>query len=342
MPEPDALETLAEMTRFRDGFQLEDGAVALSEVLSPAVASLLAWLRRDESPPPMQARQAAKILGLAGDDALIALIPALEDPYAHTRIAAAFALLWQSATPSGDPHEDVSNSLAADALVFSLSDESPDVRAIAAVALGKMRASRFIRDLNIALKDADARVVISAAMALGELGETDAAVDALAALVESDKALVAGRAAEALGVVGGESVEERLFGAFPADDATSTYLIAAGIASGDDADMERLRGVSDERAWVRDAVQRAESRKSGRTWQPTTSAADGDRPRDRECADDSDGATALRRRMGTFRAVTDGVSARWCDGADYRRNGDDSHNERAGAIHAGERARRRV
>jgi cyclophilin family peptidyl-prolyl cis-trans isomerase/HEAT repeat protein len=105
--------------------------------------------------------------------------------------------------PNPDPAPADSPPAAAQPsdLVGLLSDREPQVRARAALALGRVGLSEGTEPLVRLLGDADAEVRLTAAFALGLIGD-DAARAPLRAALSDASPLVQGRAAEALALIG--------------------------------------------------------------------------------------------------------------------------------------------
>lgn len=119
-----------------------------------------------------------------------AVTPALLAHLASPRPAAR----WRAATLLGE----VGTRHAWDPLIRALTDDSPDVRAAAALALGKLRAAPAVSDLERLATDAEADLGarIAAAQALGLIGQRDAAGAlrrVLSDRLEAQKAFVAGK-----------------------------------------------------------------------------------------------------------------------------------------------------
>ncbi len=180
VPDPSALETLARLTRYRAGFQTEEGGlVSLAETVAPAVQPLIQLLREEEPARPLDLRYAAIALGCADDEALPFLAASLEYPHPHTREAAAFALMRRGADQHGQPIEERSFAEEAGALAFALTDESPAARAYAAVGIGKMRGDAYAEEILAALSDEDGRARTAAAYAAAMLGRFEEAAEAI-------------------------------------------------------------------------------------------------------------------------------------------------------------------
>ncbi|GIX06910.1 MAG: hypothetical protein KatS3mg115_1313 [Candidatus Poribacteria bacterium] len=162
LPALDALERLAELARNREGFVVGEEVTTWPALLAPHVGRLLEWLR-EGSADPMACRYAAHLLGIAGEEAVVALVAALEDPDPQVRRTAAFALMWSLADAEGNPLSPPWARLAGDALSFSLQDDDPPVRSYAALGIGLAGARRYHADLrSLAQSDPDERVRIAA------------------------------------------------------------------------------------------------------------------------------------------------------------------------------------
>ncbi len=198
VPDPSALETLARLTRFRGGFQTEEGGlVSLAETIAPAVQPLIQLLREEEPARPLDLRYAAMALGCADEEALPFLAASLEYPHPHTREAAAFALMRRGADQRGRPIEERSFAEEAGALAFALTDESPAARAYAAVGIGKMRGEAYADEIAAALADEDGRTRTAAALAAAMLGRSEEAAAAILGGMESPDLLTRAAAVSA-------------------------------------------------------------------------------------------------------------------------------------------------
>jgi hypothetical protein len=217
-PARDAVETVARMTSHRRHVVVDGVDHPIDEYLAPGVAALMDLIRSRPAPPKGHLRNAARVLGIAGDDAFDALVAALESDQAHTREAAAFGLLWGITTSGGWRADESRYVDAAAALVFSLTDESPAVRAHATVAVGRAGLSAYARDLESVLDDDDMRVRLAAAHALVRLASS-----------LRERGML--RQAEA-----GESVDAAL-------EARARQLILAAVRSSDEG--PQTRGLED-------------------------------------------------------------------------------------------------
>ena len=166
-PDPSALETLARLAAYSDGFQNADGErVPLAQAFLPANEPLLQFLSEKEAPNPLDLRCAAIALSAADAETLPRVAALLESPNDHAREAAAFALMFRAAR---QPNADRSFADEAGALAFALLDPLPAVRAYAAAGIGIMRAQSYAEDLQAALEDSDPNVQEAARRALETL-----------------------------------------------------------------------------------------------------------------------------------------------------------------------------
>lgn len=285
-PELDAMLAVSQLTSWRRDLDFDGERRPVAEFIAPGVPRLVEFIRRDPAPPGLYLRIAARVLAVAGDDAFDALVVALEDERPYTRDAAAFGLLWSITTRDGRLDEESRYRDAAAALVFSLTDEQPAVRAHAAVALGRAGLSAYARDLEFALRDPDTRVSLAAAQALLALedGHRDAAAQAARDLIreaaDSDDELAAARAMEAAANAGDSSYEARAAALLTSDMPGIAFIAGHYL---------RAEGGSDGRAALRDA------RDDARPW---VAAAAGARPLAHENAGPSDLVGRVARGEG--------------------------------------------
>jgi HEAT repeat protein len=258
LPSSSALATLADLTRYRGGFVLENERTTWSELVGPVALRLMRFLRQENPPSPMDVRNAARIIGVGGDAVTPTLIAALEDPLPHVREAAAFALLVSVTTAEGRPVDPVPPDVPG-AVVFSLADESPKVRRYAAVLLGRTGATDYRRDLTMALSDPDRRVRVAAGRALMELGESPERTQAMAALRTALRETPEGQKADILEALGETLGADELRAFVRSDSPQLAYAAAALLAERENAELWQLVADTggDDRPWVREAVQRA-------------------------------------------------------------------------------------
>ncbi|MBM3213870.1 hypothetical protein FJZ36_03020 [Candidatus Poribacteria bacterium] len=272
-PAPDALATLADVSRFRGGFVTDEETVSLPDAFRPAVLPIMRMLRAGSPLSPMDARNAAWALGVSGS--LPMLIAALEDPLDATREAAAAALLVAVTDVSGVGRADAGTAEVADALVFSLSDPSEPVRRIAALTLGKVRSERHRRDLHMALDDKSPRVRAAAAWALAQMPPSDEREAALARMRHEEA--TSPDAIFALLSLGPPDLVELLASALSGGDPAVSYAAAAALAEMGADGIPALRELPDGAPpWARDGAQRAFASIFGNAWAVPVSEASGD------------------------------------------------------------------
>ena len=241
VPDPSALETLARLTRYRAGFQTEEGdLVSLAETVAPAVQPLIELLREEEPPRPLDLRYAAIALGCADDEALPFLAASLEYPHAHTREAAAFALMRRGADQRGQPIEERSFAEEAGALAFALTDESPAARAYAAVGIGKMGGETYAEEIVAALSDEDGRTRTAAAVAAAMLGRSEEAVEAIRGGMSSPNLLTRAAAVSAFPTAAPDGLESFLGLMEGAPPRLLYYAVGAASAFENGQDALRL------------------------------------------------------------------------------------------------------
>ena len=260
LPNREAFESVTESIEGLAAFDIDGASISISSLLAPELPNLLAWVRSQDDPDPMTIRLAAKLLGRGDRTTLEALVPALEDDASHVRAAAAFALMLSAAELDGAARGPESPMDVAAPLVFSLADEAPDVRAYAAIALGKSRSTRYTRDLLRLLEDPNVRVRAAAARALTELGEEGASSPALQqmnALLAMDDSASKALALDALGAMrapGARDYAERLIWS---DEPSVAYAAGAVLVALRDGRIPRARSdeLEDPRPWIQQAAQ---------------------------------------------------------------------------------------
>jgi HEAT repeat protein len=177
------------------------------------------------------------------------------------RRAAAEALAQLPGTHEGD-----------DALLFALADESAEVRAAAARALGAHagpQSGRVIDALSRAARDAEVAVRGAAARAIGQVARAAAEPDRARAhavtrqLAEAPDPIAAVPALEALGLIGDAADDARLIAALDSTDAEIVKVAARALGRrssppGSAAAREALDRVLSDRRWdVRRAAAQA-------------------------------------------------------------------------------------
>ena len=261
-PQVDAIETASQLTNWRRDIDVDGDRRPVAEFLAPGVPRLVEFIRSDPAPPARYLRHAARVLGVSGDEAFEALVVALEDERAHTREAAAFGLLWSITTQDGWLNEESRFRDAASALVFSLTDETPAVRAHAASALGLAGLPEYGRDLAFALDDEDVRASLAAAHALVSLDEggrpadAQAAWDRILAAAESDNGPGPWRVLAAATRRGDDAYEDRAMSLLLSDAPAVAFIAGHYLREegGPDARAALRRARDDERPWVRNAA----------------------------------------------------------------------------------------
>jgi hypothetical protein len=101
----------------------------------------------------------------------------------------------------------VSDLITVEALITDISDENPDIRWEAVVALGEMADSRTVEPLIAALKDEDSDIREEAAEALGDISDARAVEPLIEVLREDEDSDVREVAAEALVGIGVPAVD---------------------------------------------------------------------------------------------------------------------------------------
>lgn len=253
LPSSVALATLADLTRFREGFVVDRHRTTWSELVEPVAFSLMRFLRRESPPPPMDVRNAAKVLGVGGEGVLPILLAALEDPLPHVREAAAFALLVAITDAEGNPFEVIPSEVPA-AVVFSLGDPSPRVRRYAAMLLAKTGAALYRRDLLLAREDPDLRVRAAVLRALG--GSLEEARGLLQSAPETEKPALLETLAPLLST---EMLHE-----LARSESPSLAYVAAGLLAGrDDLSLSGFlaQAAEEERPWIREIASRLAERR---------------------------------------------------------------------------------
>ncbi|MBT3268716.1 hypothetical protein HN371_16295 [Candidatus Poribacteria bacterium] len=261
-PQLDAIETASQLTNWRRDMDFDGDRRPVSEFLAPGVPRLVEFIRSEPAPPARYLRYAARVLGVAGDEAFEALVVALEDERGYTREAAAFGLLWSITTQDGRLDEESRYRDAAAALVFSLTDEVPAVRAHAAVALGRAALPTYGRDLAFALEDEDCRVSLAAAQALTSLEDgaraedTQSARERLAAASQSEDEATTLRVLEAAVWRGDDAHEARAMSLLLTDAPAMAFIAGHYLREegGPDARAALRSAREDERPWVRHAA----------------------------------------------------------------------------------------
>jgi HEAT repeat protein len=212
-----------------------------------------------------EAPHLCRVLGACGRAADVAFLrTALGASSPEVRRAAAEALAQLPPTSEAD-----------DALLFALADESVEVRAAAARALGAHAGenpARLIDPLERAAHDGEVAVRGAAARALGAVAraasgpERTRALAVLRKLAEAPEPIAAVPALEALGQLGEPADDARLIAALDAPDAEIVKVAARALGrragspppGGDRAVREALdRALSDRRWDVRRAAAQA-------------------------------------------------------------------------------------
>uniref|UniRef100_I2PZE9 HEAT repeat-containing protein n=1 Tax=Desulfovibrio sp. U5L TaxID=596152 RepID=I2PZE9_9BACT len=182
-----------------------------------------------ESDEPMDRLMAAYALGKMGlRDHMDVIRAALNDPVPDIRKIALEALGEMCG------HEEEGLAL----IVSGLSDENRDVRLAVVELLGGCDSDRIYPYLEQALFDADDWVRIRAMEALGLRGEREA-VGRLVELAGEDGKLVAMKAVETLGDIGGPEAFQALRGIASGDDPELAGVAEAAIARLQDEQGER-------------------------------------------------------------------------------------------------------
>lgn len=248
LPNSVALATLADLTRFREGFVVDRQRTTWGELVEPVAFSLMRFLRRENPPSPMDIRNAAKVLGVGGEGVLPILLAALEDPLPHVREAALFALLVAVTDAEGNPLEVIPSEVPA-AVVFSLRDPSPRVRRYAALLLAKTGAAVSRRELLLAREDPDLRVRAAVLRALG--GSLEEAWGLFQSAPEEGKPVLLETLAPLWST---ERLEE-----LARSESPSLAYVAAGLLAGrDDANLSGLlaHAAEEKRPWIREIAYR--------------------------------------------------------------------------------------
>jgi len=219
----EAIPTLAEVARTRDGDLRRDAALALGTLGQPAVSALQELVRDEDEAvqraaacglgklgaealpilndlPPKTRFTVAVALEELKEDGILTLLELLRDNDPTVRRAATVALgnivaelpRGNYASPPGIPS-------VAEPIVALLRDPDADVRWAAVQALGNMKVPGAVEPLIALLKEQDATVRRDAATALGRMGPmARQAIPALKALLQDRDASVARAADEAL------------------------------------------------------------------------------------------------------------------------------------------------
>jgi HEAT repeat protein len=187
-----------------------------------------------------------RVLGVCGREGDVALLrAALGADAAALRRAAAEALGELPGAPEVD-----------EALVFALADESPEVRAAAARALGAHARESALPPLERAARDPEAPVRAAAAHALGRIAEVtrgESALGSVRRLADLPDVVVAAPALEALGGARGDDAadEGRLIAALsrPDEEVVKAAARALGRRPAGDAGREALMAALADRRW---------------------------------------------------------------------------------------------
>jgi len=204
---------------------------------------------------------AIEILGKMGhQDAAVKLADLLKDENSAVRSAAARALeklseSWQAPLEQ-DLSEDPGPSSLMDSLLVELrkelGHEDPQIRALAALALGTLRDTESLAALRECLVDHDCRVQDAAALALGQMTDSESGYDLLFLLAHRCSHCRA-RAAHALGKVGYTEAIPRLLLLLRDKSQTCRFEAAQALGSLGASEAEKaLRDMlGDEDAHIR-------------------------------------------------------------------------------------------
>lgn len=215
-----------------------------------------------------EAPHLCRVLGACGRAADVPLLKAALGAEAPPSRRAAADALSQLAHRLREQEPDTDTGELDAALVFALADESAEVRAAAARALGALaRAGTppiVVDSLARAAQDAEVAVRTQAARALGEValraaGERERALGELRRLGAGDEVAAAVPALEALGPAGAPEDEALLLRALAADDAEVVKAAARALGSRHtDPARGALAQALDDRRWdVRRAAAQA-------------------------------------------------------------------------------------
>lgn len=177
--------------------------------------------------------EAIKALGEIPENALRALLAALQDPDPDLRAVAAEVLGYMA------------NPAAINPLLERLQDENPKVREAVAGALGDIREAIAVPGLLVALHDPHPDVREASAWALGNIGDPSAIPDLLITL-EADAIHIRWSAIEALGKIGDPAAVKGLIAVL---DHDLTYMSQAAAEALRNIDNSEARAAL--KAWKR-------------------------------------------------------------------------------------------
>jgi HEAT repeat protein len=126
------------------------------------------------------------------------------------------------------------------ALTQALRSSDPEVRRLAAEALGGMNDPAAVAPLAVALRDPDYRVRRTAATSLGQTGQTSAIPHLLDALADPDGG-VGEAAANSLANLGAAAVQP-LIARLGGNNPTVAYLAARALSAMGDVSITALQG----------------------------------------------------------------------------------------------------
>jgi len=219
----EAIPTLAELARTRDGDLRRDAALALGTIGRPAIPALQELVRDEDEAlqraaacglakagpealpilkdlPPKTRFTVAVALEELKDEGIATLLELLRDDDPAVRRASAVALgNIVAGLPRGGFQSPPGIPAVAEPIVRLLRDQDADVRWAAVQALGNMKVPEAVTPLIELLKEQDATVRRDAATALGRMGpKARQAIPALKALLQDRDADVCRAADEAL------------------------------------------------------------------------------------------------------------------------------------------------
>jgi HEAT repeat protein len=194
---------------------------------SSAEDALLRALNNPEDDGDARAQAAVALGKIASARGVATLVRALSDEDLIVRSAAvgALARAGRAAIP---------------ALTQAIRNADPEVRRLAAEALGGMNDPAAVAPLSVALKDPDYRVRRTAATSLGQTGQTSAIPHLLDALSDPDGG-VGEAAANSLANLGAAAVQP-LIARLGGNNPTVAYLAARALSAMGDVSITALQG----------------------------------------------------------------------------------------------------